>query len=322
MRRRRALALSVLMTLLSGIADAQQAGHVPRVGVLIPSEQQWERAAFIERLRELGYVEGMNFVLDVRDAKGTLEHMPALAQDLVAARPNVIVALNTPGTRAAIAATRTVPIVMSIVGDPVGLGFVSNLARPGGNVTGVSNQASDLAAKRLALFKEAVPSMRRIAVLLHPDEPISVIEARVIEEPAHQLGLELRLLPMRTVADLEQAMRSAAEWKADGVFRLAGQANTLAKETIEIAARYRLPFMGLQGPVTKAGGLLSYFSDQPELHRRTAEYVDRVLKGADPGSLPVEQPTKFELVINLRTARAIGIIIPQSVLLRADEVIE
>jgi putative ABC transport system substrate-binding protein len=314
--------LAALIAASPPAAEAQQAGRIHRVGVLIPSEAQWERAVFVSRLRELGYVEGTNLALDVRDGDGRLERMPAMAQSLIGSGPDVIVALNTPGTAAAIAATPTIPIVMSLVGDPVSLGFVSNLARPGGNVTGVSNQASDLVAKRLALFSEAVPTLRRVAVLLHPDEPIAVIETQQIEAPARQLGLALKFFPMRTTADLEQVMRTAAEWKADGVFRLSGQANTLADETVALAMQYRIPFMGLQAPAARAGALLSYFGDQPDLHRLTADYVDRILKGAHPGELPIQQPTKFEMVVNLRTARALGIAIPQAVLLRADEVIE
>jgi putative ABC transport system substrate-binding protein len=320
----RAIALFLLsaLTAFAGVAEAQQGRRVHRVGVLVPSEAQWERAVFLARLRELGYVEGVNLALDVRNGDGALERMPALAQALVAAAPDVILALNTPGTRAAIEATRAIPIVMSIVADPVGLGFVSNLARPGGNVTGVSNQANDLAAKRLALFAEAVPGLRRVAVLVHPDEPIAAIEARAVEAPARRLGMELRLLPVRTRADLEEAMRSAAAWRADGVFRLAGQANTLATETADLALEHRLPFMGLQAPAARSGALLTYFGDQSELHRLSADYVDRILRGASPGELPIQQPTKFELVVNLRTARALGIAIPQTLLLRADEVIE
>jgi putative ABC transport system substrate-binding protein len=307
---------------VSSIAKAQQVGRIRRVGVLIPSEAQWERTAFVTRLRELGYVEGTNLLLDVRNGEGRLERMRALAEAIVRAGPEVIVAFNTPGAAAAVGATKTIPIVMSVVADPVELGFVSNLARPGGNVTGVSNQANDLAAKRLALFREAVPNLRRVAVLLHPDEPIANIETRQIETPARQLGLELRFLPMRTATDLEEAIRTAAAWKADGLFRLAGQANTLAQETADLALQYRVPFMALQGPAARAGALLSYFSDHAELHRLTADYVDRILKGARPGDLPIQQPRKFELVINLRTARALGLAIPPSVLARADEVIE
>jgi putative ABC transport system substrate-binding protein len=268
----------------------------------------------------LGHADRL--IIDVRSADAALDRLPALAEDLVRTAPDVILAVNTPGSRAVIDTGTRIPIVMAVVGDPVSLGFVDNLARPGKNVTGISNVAADLTAKRLALFKEAVPSLVRVAVLYHPDEPIARIQMQELESPARALGVECRFVPVRSIEDLERAFDAAAAWGAHGVFRLAGQAITLAAQTSELALRHRMPLMALQGADVRGGALISYFANQSELYRRAAVYVDRILKGTAPGALPIEQPTRFELFVNIRTARALGIVIPQTVLLRADEVVE
>jgi putative ABC transport system substrate-binding protein len=320
MKRLVALLVVAAAALLS--VTAQSADRTHRVGILTPAANQWDADAFQQAMRTLGHVEGTGLVLDIRSADSELSRLPALAADLVRARPDVIVAINTPGSRAAIETGTDIPIVMAVVGDPVSLGFVDSLARPGGNVTGVSNVASDITAKRLALFKEAVPSLARVMALYHPDEPIAALQMQELEQPARTLGIEIAFAPVRTLGDLERAFDAASTSKVDGVFRLAGQATTFAPQTNDLALRHRKPLMALQGADVRGGALLSYFADHPELFRRVAVYVDRILKGARAGTLPIEQPTKFELVINLRTANALGLTVPQSVLLRADEVVE
>jgi putative tryptophan/tyrosine transport system substrate-binding protein len=304
------------------IGEAQQAGRVYRLGLLTPAAPQWDTKVFREALHGLGYIEGSNLILDVRSAEGELDQLPSLATDLVRTRPDVIVAVNTPGTRAAIEATKTIPIVMSVVGDPVATGFVSNLARPGGNVTGVSNLSGELASKRLSLLKEAVPTARRIAVMLNSNDPITTPQVKDIERAATSMGVEVHFFPARTTAELASAFERVLRWRSDAVLWLAGQQAALEQRTLELAAKVRLPVMPTQIRNAQSAGLLSYFANSAELIRRTAVYADKILKGAKPGDLPVEQPTKFELVINLKTAKALGLTIPQSVLLRADQVIE
>jgi putative ABC transport system substrate-binding protein len=320
MRRRSFLVLGAAA--LAASANAQPAGRLHRVGVLTPADNQWDKEAFLQGMREVGYVEGASLMIDVRSADSDLSRLPALAADLARAAPDVIVAVNTPGTAAVIETGTRIPIVMAVVGDPVSLGFVQSLARPGGNVTGISNVVSDLTAKRLALFKEAIPSLARVMVLYHPDEPIAQIQMREIEDPARALGMTLDFAPVRSVDDLESAFAAAAAARVDGVFRLAGQATTFAPQTGALALRYRLPLMALQRADVRGGALISYAADHPELFRRAAVYVDRILKGTSPQTLPIEQPTKFELAVNLRTARALGLVLPPPILERADEVIE
>ena len=308
---------------LSGpVAAEAQARKVYRVGVLTPSAAQWQPAVYRQALRELGYEEMVNLTLVVRDAGGRLETLPQLAMELGGENVDVIVAINTPGTRAAISATKTIPIVMSEVGDPVATGFVTNLRRPGGNVTGVSTLSRELTAKRLALLKEAVPRAARIAVLLHPDDPIVAPQVEETKVAAARLGVEPRFFAVRSAEELERAFATMKQWRAQAVLRLAGQAAALVKQTIELAFRYHLPTMLVTKQQVSAGGLMSYDPDRAEIARRTAYYVDKILKGAKPGDLPIEQPTKIELVINMKTAKALGLTIPPSLRLQADQVIE
>lgn len=238
------------------------------------------------------------------------------------ARVDVIVAINTPGARAAIQATKQIPIVISIVGDPVATGFVTNLARPGGNVTGISNMTGELASKRISLLKELMPVTKRIGVLFNPVDPITVPQIRDAERGAPQLGIEARMFPVKAPSDLPATFEQMLAWRADAAVWLSGQSIAFQPATIELTTRHRLPVMVLQRGDVEAGGLISYFPDNGELFRRTAMYVDRILKGTKPGDLPVEQPTKFELAINVKTARALGLAVPPSLLLRADRVVE
>jgi putative ABC transport system substrate-binding protein len=309
-----------LLLALCSSAQAQPQAK-PKIGVLTPAERQWESVAFREGLRSLGYVEGSNIFLDVRSAEGKLERMPELAAALIHSDVDLIVSVNTPSTRAAMEATKTVPIVMAAIGDPVGLGIVTNLARPGGNVTGLSNMSGDLAGKRLELLKEAVPKAKRIAVMMHPDDPIVPIQIKDINATAARMGLELEIIPVRDASELESAFQRTLHWRAQGLLRLAGQATVIGPPTAELALKHRLPSMLLLRQDVEAGGLMSYFTDHQVLFRRAAMYVDKILKGIKPGEIPIEQPSRFEFYVNLKTAKQIGVTIPPNVLARADRVI-
>ena len=319
-------AVVALLLLAAPLAvEAQQAGQaVHTVGVLMPQSVHVypPYAAFLETLRLLGYHQDGNLRLLLRSADGKLDRLPALATELVAARVDVIVAVNTPGARAAIQATKQIPIVMTQVGDPVGSGFVSNLARPGGNVTGISNMAAELATKRLSLLKEAVPSAKRIALMFNPEDPITVPQMRDAERAAPLLNVEIRFFPVRVTTNLPETFKHMLAWRADAALWIAGQQQAFQSRTIELAAKHRLPVMVSTPQDVEAGGFISYFADLFEMYRRTAVYVDRILKGVKPGDLPVEQPTKFELAINLKTAKAIGLTVPSSLRVQADRVVE
>lgn len=308
--------------LICGSATGAFAQQVYRVAVLTPSQAQWQPRTFRDALQELGYREGANLKIEVVSGENDLARLPKLAADLAASGPNVIVAVNTPGTRAAMAATSTIPIVSAVVADPVFLRIVNNIAKPDGNVTGVANLAGEITSKRIALLKEIVPSARRIALFMHPDEPISSLQAEDAERNAPALGIELKAFPMRTVEDLERSLREALQWNAQAVVRLAGQGFALGADTGRLATQSGLPSMLLQRRDVEAGGLMSYFADHRELWRRIAAQVDRLLKGASPRELPFELPTRFELAVNLKTAKALGLSVPPSLLARADDVIE
>jgi putative ABC transport system substrate-binding protein len=294
----------------------------PRIGVLTPAAQQWEPQAFRDGLRSLGYVEGENIMIDVRSAEGSLERLPALAGELAGSRPDVIVAVNTPGAHAAISATKTIPIVMTVVGDPVGSGFVNSLGHPGGNATGLSNLSGELAAKRLSILKELAPAAQRVAILFNPRDPVTVPQIGDTEGAAPLIGVALPRFPVTEIAELSVAFEQLAEWRGEAAIWLAGQAGTLEQRTVELALRARLPVMYALKRNVRAGGLVSYFADNSELFRQTAVYIDKILKGAKPADIPVQQPTRFELTINLKTAQAIGLAMPPLILARADEVIE
>ncbi|MFI5012346.1 MAG: ABC transporter substrate-binding protein [Hyphomicrobiales bacterium] len=328
MRRR------TLITLIGGAtvmwplaARAQQpAGRIPQLCFLTfdPGTAQSNRfQAFFQGLRELGYVDGQNIAIDFLSANGQGERFPALAADCVRLKADIIVVTTTPGARAAKNATRTIPIVLLALGDPVATGLVASLARPGGNVTGQTQMASGLAAKRLALLKEAVPTISRVLVLSYLVDPIAAPQVKELESAAASQGVKLLVRDIRTADDLAAAFDAGASERAEGLLATAESIFVAERErVVQLAAQYRLPGLYPYRAIVEAGGLMAYDSYTSDLHARTATYVDRILKGANPSDLPVEQPTKFELVINLKTAKALGITIPPSLLAGADELIE
>jgi putative ABC transport system substrate-binding protein len=309
-------------------AEAQQAAKIARIGYLAtnPAISPHLREAFLQGLRDLGYVEGRNLVIEYRDAEGKVERLPALAAELVALKVDVIVALGTLAALAAKQATRTLPIVFSPAGDPVGSGLVTSLARPGGNVTGLSAFAPELVGKRLELLKQAVPGVSRVAVLWQPGafgERVEMDTLKRVEVAARDLGVPLQFVEARGPADFDRAFSDMTRARAGALTVLASNMfNSERRRLVELAAEKRLPALYSARELVDAGGLMSYGANLAELNRRAAAYVDRILKGAKPADLPVEQPTKFELIINLKTANALGLTIPQSVLARADEVIQ
>lgn len=320
--RRRDFIIGFGSTTVWPLAARAQTRKAPMVGVLTPHLLDSDFPGLAEQLRELGYEDGRTIQLLVRSADAKLDQLPKLAAELVAAKVDVIVAINTPGSSAAINATKDIPIVMGVVGNPIATGFVSNLARPGGNVTGISNLSGELASKRLQLLKEAVPAARRVAVMFNPDDPVTAPQIQETQAATRPLDLDVRFFPVRNQPTLSSAFKELIDWRAGAALWLAGQAHAFMPGTIEVATQHRLPTMLPLAHDVRAGGLISYYPDHRELFRRVAVYVDRILKGAKPGDLPVEQPTKFRLVINLRTARALGLTIPPTMLTRADEVIE
>jgi putative tryptophan/tyrosine transport system substrate-binding protein len=309
---------------LADTALSQPGVKTSRVGLLTPSYAEVWRGALVQALERLGYREGQNLALEVRSAEGRLERLSPLAEELIRARVEVIVSVTTPGTKAAIATGTKIPIVMAVVGDPVGTGFVPNLNRPGGTVTGVSNAAGEIAAKRLELLKTAIPAARRIAVFTHPDDPVGAVQVRQVEAAAGQLGVELKVFPViETPEDLERAVAAAVAWQADAMFRTLAQPGwEVSKLQAELMLKHRIPAMLGNRFDVQLGGLMSYFADLSEHWMHVADYVDRILNGAVPGDLPVMLPTKFQLVLNLKTARALGLTLPPSILALADEVIE
>jgi putative tryptophan/tyrosine transport system substrate-binding protein len=284
------------------------------------------REAFLQGLRDLGYVEGRNVVMEYRFAEGKLERYPALAAELVALKVDAIVAPITPAALAAKQATRTLPIVFITVGDPVTSGLVTSLARPGGNVTGLSNINAELVGKCLEQLKQAVPGVSRVAVLWQPgflDERTEKEMLKGADVAGRALGVRLQIVEARGPADLDRAFSDITKARARALTVLpANLFFTERRRLVDLAAKNRLPAVYPLREFVDDGGLMSYGANNADLFRRAATYVDKILKGAKPADLPVEQPTKFQLVINLKTARALGLTIPQSVLGRADEVIQ
>ena len=304
---------------------AQPGAKVARIGVLTLSTATWAPNAegFRQGLREQGYVEGQNIVFEHRDAAGRADRLPALAGELVRLKVDVIVTQSNVAALAAKHATQTIPIVMAIAGDPVKAGLVGSLARPGGNVTGLTLMQTELSGKRLALLKEVAPNIALVAVIWNPTDPPAAASLRETEAAARSLGLKLHAIEARSPSKLAAAFKAVAAVRPNAFFTLPGgmfQGNI--PRIIEFAAKRRLPGVFPNREFPEAGGLLSYAPSLAAHWRRTAVFVDKILKGARPADIPIEQPTKFELVINLKTAKTLGLMIPASVLARADQVIE
>jgi putative tryptophan/tyrosine transport system substrate-binding protein len=329
MDRRRFLLTSLAGALAAPLgAGAQQAGKLYRIGLLGGSppnspggRRAWE--GFFQGLRELGYVEGQDILVEGRWYGERTDRLPALAGELVRLKVDVIVAGAAPAPEAARRATSTIPIVMANHSDPVGSGLVASLARPGGNVTGMSTLSPELIGKRLHLFKEAIPGISRVAVLSNPTIPSQVLELKEAKVAAGLLKVQLQLLEARAPGDFAGAFSAMRRERADGVIIITSSMFYAERTRIaKLAAESHVPAMYAVREFAEAGGLMTYGIDVHESFRRAATYVDRILKGAKPADLPVEQPTKFELVINLKTAKALGVTIPPSLLARADQVVE
>jgi putative ABC transport system substrate-binding protein len=327
MMTRRVVTLFVILCFLAMpfIADAQQGQRVYRVGVLetiSPALNAANFDAFRQGLRALGYVEGQNLVIEYRSADGDASRFPALATELVRLQVDVLVTRGTPAALAAKDAAGAMPVVMAAIGEPLGLGIVADLARPGGNVTGLSAFATALSGKRVELLREMLPDLKRIAALLNMGNPLFPPQWKEIETAARSLGIESQLLDMRQSADIGRLFDTAIAWRADALIVGAdGLAQANQQSITALVMKHRLPTMYPSREFVDAGGLISYGVSYPHLYYRASAFVDKIFRGAKPGDLPVEQPTKLELVLNLKTAKALGLTIPPLFLFRADEVI-
>jgi putative tryptophan/tyrosine transport system substrate-binding protein len=321
-------ALCAMLFVLCSSADAQQPPKVPRIGYLAvaPLSAQTARTeAFLQGLRELGYVEGKDILIEWRSGEGKTNRMTTLAAELVKLKVEVIVTAGSNATRPAKEATSTIPIVMALDGDPIANGFVASLARPGGNITGLSTLAPEMSGKRLDLLKEIVPNLSHVAVFGTSTTAEDAKSLREVELAARVMKLQLQYLDVLNSRDIEPAFRAAAKGRVDAVLWLVSGSvySAYRKQVAELAVKSGLPviFNRIE-PIVEAGGLMSYGVSVDDLDRRAAIYVNKILKGAKPADLPVEQPTKFELIINLKTAKQIGLTIPPNVLARATKVIK
>jgi putative ABC transport system substrate-binding protein len=323
----RLIGLAVILSLIFAplAAEAQQTGKVPRIGFLFfgslgPSR---ELDAFRQGLRELGYTEGQNIAIEYRFAGGRAERLPELATELVRLEPDVLVTPGTPASLGGKRATSTIPRVFAGVADAVGAGLIANLARPGGNITGLTSISAELGGKRLELLKEVALKASRVAVLYNPTDRSNVLVLKELQKSAPALGLTLQPLEVRGPGGFEGAFVAMTRQRADALFGAAGLLTTeYRKALVDLAAKRQIPAIWGERQFVEAGGLMSYAVDFYDQVRRSAIYVDKILKGAKPGDLPVEQPTKYELVINLKTAKALGLTIPQTLLQRADQLIQ
>ena len=320
--------LLILLTVASvHLAEAQQPTKIPRIGVLAaatPATAAHLIEAFKQGLHEHGYVEGQNVALEVRFGDGKAEQFPILAAELVRLKVDVILALTNPVIDAVRQATQTIPIVMPAASDPVGAGFVASLARPSGNITGLTGYSPELNGKRLELLKEAFPKLSRVALLLSPNFPGSTLDLKETQSAARSLGLRIQPLEVRDASDIDRAFKAMIKERADALTMFPGHPALFVnrKKIVELAANHRLPAMYSLHEFVDDGGLMFYGPDLLVGYRRAADYVDKILKGAKPAELPIEQPMKFELIINLKAAKQIGLTIPPNVLVRADKVIK
>jgi ABC-type uncharacterized transport system substrate-binding protein len=321
-------ALSAMFFALCFPAEAQQPGKIPRVGYISGTGTSSNRGPYVEALRhglrDLGYVEGQNFVIEYRGAEGKPDRMPSLVNELVQLKVDVLVVPTVSALRAAKQATNKIPIVMVTQVDPVATGLVDSLARPGGNITGLATLQRDLGGKRLELLAEVVPRLSRVGILRNPDEEVGSIGFKDYEAAARALKIRLQSLEARgSNPDLEGAFRAAVDGRANAIITITnGPLFRNSKRIADLALKNRLPSAYEGGTWVEAGGLMSYSANDLDLYRRAATYVDKILTGAKPADLPIEQPTKFEFVLNLKTAKALNLTIPQSVLFRADRVIK
>lgn len=329
MRRRHFIALfGGALATVPFVVHAQLPARVRRIGVLLPyieSEPQAQArvAVFRESLKERGWVHQENVAFEFRYAEGHMDRLPALAADLVRTNVDVVVTAGTEPTDAARKATTIIPIVMVAIGDPLAAGFIASLARPGGNITGTSLLATELSAKRLALLKEALPALARLAILWSPNNASTVQKLKQIEAAAATLGVQTQSLDLRASGDIEKSFQLAAQFGAEAVMTTEDAIQiTYRARVVDLATRQRIPVASEFGEFAHAGAFMSYGPNILDSFRHAGDYVDKVLKGAKPADLPVEQPTRFELIINLNSAKALGITMPASILSRADEVIE
>jgi putative ABC transport system substrate-binding protein len=322
----RGLSVIAFVLMVTGaVAQAQQPAKVPRIGLLQASSPGRDPRieGFRQGLREVGYVQGKNITIEWRYAEGKEELVPKLAAELVQLNVEIIVTDGTNVTRAAKNATKTIPIVMASDADPVGNGFVASLARPGGNVTGLVNLIAGLSGKRLELLKEAIPGLLRVGIFWNPENPSSVSGFKETQEAARALAIQLQSLEVPSADDFAGAFQAATKAKARALTVVSDSLMfSNRRRLLELASKNKLPTMHTQSLWVDAGAMMSYGTNLPDLWRRAAIYVDKILKGAKPADLPVEQPTKFEFVINLKTAKQIGLNIPQSVLYQADRIIK
>jgi putative ABC transport system substrate-binding protein len=319
-------ALSALLFALCASAHAQQAAKIPRIGFVLTTVNQQDAAtneAFRQTLRELGYIEGKNIQFDYRYIEGQQDKVPNLVAELLDLKVDVLVVSTLSSIRAAKQATKTIPIVMVTTNDPVATGIVDSLARPGGNITGFTNLTRDLSGKRLELLTEVIPKLSRVGILWDANGPGPTIAFKEYEAAAHLMKLKLQSLELRTVKlDFERAFYAAAKERAGAIVAIRSSVLIGNMERIaDLGIKNRLPTMHEGTDFVEAGGLISYTANRTESHRRAAMYVDKILKGTKPADLPIEQPTKFDFVVNLKTAKQIGLTIPPNVLARADKVI-
>jgi putative ABC transport system substrate-binding protein len=319
MERRAFVKLASTVAVWPLAALAQPRGRVPVIGYLVLGNPEPSFSFFKEALRKLGYADGRDVRIEFRSAEGKSEHLAGLAAELVRLKVDILVAAQTPAVTAAKRATSQIPIVMAGVGDPVGTGIIASLARPGGNITGISGTGTEMGAKTLELVREVIPSAKRVAVLANATDPFTKPFLEQLQRAGRSLSLEISPIMIRETSEFGAAFRDMVERRTDFVIVQPSLQRRLAAE---MALQHRLPAVSPQGTFPPEGGLMSYSAIQADLQRESAVYVDKILKGANPADLPVQLPTKFELVVNLKTARALGIKFPQSILLRADKVIE